>query len=367
MKATARAFAAIASIASLVLPSAATVTAGQINPALGRSVNIDFSSASDSFDAVGPVSYGSDGASFTISKSGDSPKLTSKWYIMFGKVEFVVKVSPGTGIVSSAILQSDDLDEIDWEWLGGDPDQVQSNFFGQGQTTSWTRGAFHSNPANQATFKTYTIDWTAEQLLWQIDGVTVRALKPADAQNQYPQTPMQIKMGSWAGGDVDLNEPGTVQWAGGATDYSQGPFSMVLKSLSVTDYSTGKQYQYGDNSGTWQSIKVVGGKVSSGDAVIDNDAPAVTSTASGQPIPWSGKDSSSTIVRSSVYPWVPESTTLSTSTVSATNYPGLPSGWTVTGSGKVIPPSSAPVIDIPRRCIYLIAIGISVGFFLVWR
>lgn len=53
---------------------------------------------------------------------------------MFGKVEVVLKAAPGAGIVSSFVMQSDDLDEIDWEWLGSDPDEVQSNFFGKGMT-----------------------------------------------------------------------------------------------------------------------------------------------------------------------------------------------------------------------------------------
>lgn len=336
--------AALASAAFLFFGSASA----QTNPALGRSVNIDFSEQSDSFTSSGPVSYGSDGASFTITKSGDSPKIESKWYIMFGKVEFSLKASPGAGIVSSAILQSDDLDEIDWEWLGSDADEVQTNYFGKGQTTTYNRGAFHSDPGSQTGFKTYTIEWTAEELVWQIDGVTVRALKPADASGQYPQTPMQIKIGSWAGGDPDLNSAGTVEWARGPTDYSQGPFVMQLKSLAVTDYSTGTQYTYGDSSGTWESIVAVDGTVHSGGSEVDSAAPAVTSSSSGQPIPWSGThDSSSTYVRPSVYPWVPESTTLSTSTQVATSYPGLPSGWTVTSSGKVVPPSSAPSTSPP--------------------
>lgn len=128
---------------------------------------------------------------------------------MFGRVEFKVKPAPGVGIVSSAVLQSDDLDEIDWEWLGGDSSQVQSNYFGKGQTTTWNRGAFHANPNNQADFHTYTIDWTANQIAWQIDGRTVRTLSPDSAQGQYPQTPMMIKIGSWSGGDPS-NAPGTV-------------------------------------------------------------------------------------------------------------------------------------------------------------
>lgn len=178
--------------------------------ALGKSVNIDFSQASGSFVARGTPTYDSNGVSFTISKSGDSPQLTSKFYIMFGHVEFVVKAAPGVGIVSSAVLQSDDLDEIDWEWLGADNGQVQTNYFGKGQTTSYNRGAFHADPNNQNGFHTYTIDWTANRVVWQIDGATVRTLEPANAQGQYPQTPMQIKVGAWSGGDPS-NAPGTIR------------------------------------------------------------------------------------------------------------------------------------------------------------
>jgi hypothetical protein len=39
-----------------------------------------------------------------------------------------MKAAPGAGIVSSFVMQSDDLDEIDWEWIGSDTAQVQSKF-----------------------------------------------------------------------------------------------------------------------------------------------------------------------------------------------------------------------------------------------
>jgi hypothetical protein len=89
------------------------------------------SSASDSFTPQGNPTYAKDGVTFTVAKSGDSPQLTSKWYIMFGRVDISVKAASGAGIVSSFVLQSDTLDEIDWEWLGADPDKVQTNYFGQ--------------------------------------------------------------------------------------------------------------------------------------------------------------------------------------------------------------------------------------------
>lgn len=191
-------------------PANALVGSCPADTALGKSVAIDFTSGpSDSFTPQGSPSYDSNGASFAVAKSGDSPQLTSKWYIMFGHVDFVLKPAPGAGIVSSAVLQSDDLDEIDWEWLGADNNQVQSNYFGKGQTTTYNRGAFHADPNNQGSFKKYSIDWTAEAISWQIDGTTVRTLTPEAASGQYPQTPMMIKIGAWSGGD-SANAQGTI-------------------------------------------------------------------------------------------------------------------------------------------------------------
>ena len=54
------------------------------------------------------------GAVFSISKPGQAPTITSKKYIFFGRVEVECLASSGTGIVTSSVLQSDDLDEIDW-------------------------------------------------------------------------------------------------------------------------------------------------------------------------------------------------------------------------------------------------------------
>jgi beta-glucanase (GH16 family) len=63
-------------------------------------------------------------------------------------------------------------------------------------------------------------------------------------------------MGIWAGGDSG-NSPGTIEWAGGLTNYSQGPYTMYVQSAQVNDYSTGSAYEYTDKSGSWQSIKTI--------------------------------------------------------------------------------------------------------------
>lgn len=129
---------------------------------------------------------------------------------------------------------------------------------------------------------------------------------------------------------------------------------MYVKSIAVTDYSTGSQYTYSGTDGSWQSIKSSGGTINgnSGGAVpsvAESAAPAITPTTSNSPMPFGGtyKDPTSTFTTPSVYPWIPmaSATTLQTSTTVPTTYPGLPSGWTVNSQGKAVPPSAAPVSE----------------------
>lgn len=267
---------------------------------------------------------------------------------MFGKVSITMKAAPGAGIVSTLVLESDDLDEIDMEWLGADDTQVQTNYFGKGDVTTYNRGTYAAAPNNQADFITYEVEWTSTQIVWSVGGKTVRVLTPATADtNQYPQTPMQVKLGAWSGGDSS-NAAGTIAWARGPTDYSLGPFTMLVQSLSVTDYSTGTSYSYGDQSGDWTSIKSSGGTINGNldsSATTAAAAPAVTS-ASGSIPAGIGSDTST----QTGWPWTGTNpTTMTTSaSVTATSYPGLPSGWTVSSSGKVVPASSAAVSTPPR-------------------
>lgn len=58
--------------------------------------------------------YGTNGAEFIIKTKTDAPTLTTDFYIFFGYVEVKMRAANGTGIISSVVLASDDLDEIDW-------------------------------------------------------------------------------------------------------------------------------------------------------------------------------------------------------------------------------------------------------------
>jgi hypothetical protein len=207
------------------------------------------------------VTYGPKGAAFTINGKGDSPTIQSDFHIFFGRLEVEMLAAPGQGVISSVVLQSSDLDEIDWEFVGSDTTNAQSNFFGKGNTTTYDRGAYHalSSPP-QLKKHTYAVDWNPNRLQYIVDGKVLRTVPYGDPLalygKNYPQTPMNIRIGIWAGGDPS-NSPGTIQWAGGPINYNAGPYTMYVQKIKVTNNNPAAAYKYTNKSGSYKSIKQV--------------------------------------------------------------------------------------------------------------
>jgi hypothetical protein len=201
------------------------------------------------------------GMVMTCGKDTDAPTIASPEYMFFGELEVEMMAAPGKGIVTSIVLQSDCLDEIDWEWTGHKDSEVQSNYFSKGDDSTFDRGGTHPAPGSMSEFHIYKLLWTQEKLDWIIDGKVVRTLTYADAKGgaAYPQTPMQVKLGTWVAGKKDAPE-GTKEWAGGQADFSAGPTHAYYKRISITDYAGGvdgaKSYVYTSEAGSWESIKV---------------------------------------------------------------------------------------------------------------
>lgn len=233
------------------------------NPAMAANFETNFKAGASGVkgwkQTAGSLDYNGEGAAFTIKKKGDAPTIQSETYLHFGYVEVKMKAAAGQGIVSSIVLQSEDLDEVDWEFLGTTTDKVQMNYFGKGNTTTYDRMIEAPVAAVQQQVHSYALNWTSESLTWIIDNNPVRTLKYGDANGgkNYPQTPCTVRIGIWAGGDPD-NEAGVIEWAGGKTDYSKAPFSMNVESVKVTNYSPGKEYKWTDKTGSFQSIEVIG-------------------------------------------------------------------------------------------------------------
>lgn len=176
--------------------------------------------------------------------------------------------------------------QIDWEWLGGDTTQVQSNYFSKGDTTTYDRGAFHTVFEPQAAVHKYSIEWNKNVVEWIIDGQVVRTLKATEVKG-FPESPMQIKLGTWCAGGSQT-ELGTLQWSGGLTNFSKAPFDAYYKSVTIVDYAGGngpaikgvKEYVYGDHSGSADSIEIKYGSSSDEDnkKTIKEDKPKPTGT-----------------------------------------------------------------------------------------
>ncbi|KAF7859631.1 hypothetical protein EAF04_008710 [Stromatinia cepivora] len=253
------------------------------DPALGTNHTFYFNTSSTVTDyyniTAGTLAYGNDGAEFTIAKQGQSPTIQSKFFIFFGQVSVIMKAATGVGIVSSIVLESDDLDEVDWEFIGGNNTHAETNYFGKGNTTAYDRAIWYPTPSDPtANFHNYTVDWTAERIQWWIDDSLVRTLAYADALGgkNFPQTPMTVRLGIWSGGDPKGDSEGTIEWAGGVTDFSKAPFTMYVKSAAIQDYSTGSEYQWTDKTGDWQSIKVISGNSTVAKVITKNATPTLS-------------------------------------------------------------------------------------------
>lgn len=65
--------------------------------------------------------------------------LSSTHYVWYGKISATLLTSKGAGVVTAFILMSDSKDEIDYEFVGVDLQDAQTNFYAQGITncTFW--------------------------------------------------------------------------------------------------------------------------------------------------------------------------------------------------------------------------------------
>lgn len=351
------------------------------DPGLGTTITTDFTTGPGAgwvLEDGTSMSYGSQGAQFVISKQTDAPTVYYDKYIMFGKVTVTLKASPGAGTVSSFILESDDLDEIDWEWLGSSDTNVESNFFGKGNTTTYDRALYHDVTDPIGTFSTYTIDWTAASTNWYINGALVRTLNYGDplavyGQN-YPQTPMRVKMGNWVGcADVAaMNNPasqGTCQWAMGTStsyiDWNSNPsFTMYVKSVTIQDYGSGGNYVYTDESGSWQSIKSEGGD---GNSTSESSSSSASKTSTSSATSTGGilketstGNSSSTSTTSTTSATTMTTATTSTgskTTSSSASTTSKPAQSTSSGAETLKPKHKYGAIDVA-----VIGLGLGMGY-----
>ena len=164
----------------------------------------------------------------TMPKYSTGSLIASAREFLYGKATVSLKTGRSQGVVTAIVLMSQVGDEIDFEFLGNQPFDAQTNWYYQTELdyTRMQRQPIYTD--SYENYHKYGFDWNEERIIWLIDGRPVRTLfkkdtwDPITKHYKYPQTPSRLEIAIWPGGDKD-NHPGTIEWAGGPIDWENSP------------------------------------------------------------------------------------------------------------------------------------------------
>ena len=186
----------------------------------------------------------------TMPKKTAGSLLTTTHTILYGRIAVKLKTARSRGVVTSIVLFSSVHDEIDFEFLGGDLLNAQTNYYHQGELIHTRMKLARVSSDTYENYHIYEIDWNENRIIWLIDGTPFRTLTKEETWDsvkniyKYPQTPMKLHIAVWPGGDAQ-NHPGTVAWAGGLIDWENAPditekgeFNCKVKEILIEPFET---------------------------------------------------------------------------------------------------------------------------------
>ncbi|KAJ2762871.1 putative glycosidase CRH2 [Coemansia sp. BCRC 34490] len=177
---------------------------------------------------------------------------------LYGKATARVKTaSIAPGVVSSFIFRSDVTgDEIDFEWVGKSPSEVQTNYYYR-NVLNYQQMVPYTLTDTSAAFHDYSFEWTADKIVWSVDGTAIRTLNRADTYDSatgkysFPDTRGRVAFSIWDGGNSGAQ--GTQEWAGYPTPWTASTvYSMYVDSITI-------QCSGDDSTGGDSSSSAVGG------------------------------------------------------------------------------------------------------------
>ncbi|KAJ6591625.1 glycoside hydrolase [Mycena vulgaris] len=171
-------------------------------------------------------------------KIGSGATINSTFTLSAGKITFQVSSPTVSGVIVAGILIGDtSYDELDIEFVCGEPDSWQTNLFVQDPRNPRPEyGIFSSKEKvdNITKLHSYSIDVNAERIAWSIDGQVVRTLAKdkctRDGFSHYPMHTMRIQLGIW---DASASA-GTAEWGRGPIDWARAPDRITATVKSVT-------------------------------------------------------------------------------------------------------------------------------------
>ncbi|KAJ7180633.1 glycoside hydrolase family 16 protein [Mycena filopes] len=171
-------------------------------------------------------------------KVGNGATINSTFVLSSGKATFEVSSPTISGVIVAGILIGDtSCDELDIEFVCGEPTSWQTNLFVCDPRDSAPEyGVFSEKQTVDSIAKVhaYSIEVTADNIYWSLDGKVVRTLaKDKCTRNNfshYPTHTMRLQLGIW---DAS-GSPGTAKWARGPIDWSRAPDRITATFKSVT-------------------------------------------------------------------------------------------------------------------------------------
>ncbi|KAF9979325.1 hypothetical protein BGZ73_000019 [Actinomortierella ambigua] len=186
----------------------------------------------------------------TVNKFGRRPgfgaTVSSTRWMLYGTVSARIKTgSSKNGVVTSFIFRNDKTgDEIDYEWVGRAPMEVQSNYYWQTPASMDPKLVDYSNQRKTVLagdlsqeYHLYTIEWLPDRMSWYTDGNLIRTILRSEVKgDKYPSTPCQIQFSIWDGGS---DSPETAEWAGGPTPWGPDNGPTVSGTTDPLDLANG--------------------------------------------------------------------------------------------------------------------------------
>lgn len=150
-------------------------------PALGETVHIDLRKQSLGNYIVkgnGPLDWDltGNGLVLLVTRESSTPSVKVPKHIFFGRVDVEMRSAPGAGIVTFLTLDSPDGDNVGFEWMGANDEEVKTTTLSKGRISPHKYMQYHPIEASSTNFHTYSFLWGTRSLQWFVDGNVVRTL-----------------------------------------------------------------------------------------------------------------------------------------------------------------------------------------------
>ena len=148
----------------------------------------------------------------------------------YGLYEVHMRATAGSGLnanfftFTGPVIGGRQHDEIDFEFLGKSPRQVQLNYWvdGEGEHETMIDLGFDASQS----FRTYAFDWRPDAIVWYIDGEKVHETKPGAA---IPSTPGHIFLSLWSASEMIVDWMGPFRY--------EEPKAMAVKWVRYTPHN----------------------------------------------------------------------------------------------------------------------------------